>query len=635
MTKVFRFNFICCSIYSILCVVWVAWVGSFLSFDFLHYHLYVVHAWLEGRLPQELFAASGQSYLNPYPHLPFYVAYRGIANSMMAMLVVAAFHSVNLWLLHFVACELIPPAERLGRFLIFFGVLVGMLSPGFLLELGTGYADIVVSIPAMGALLLLLRWVKSRSSENWLVFCFSWLLLGISAGLKPSMAIYGFALLVSLVLFFSAKWAMLWRALVFGALGGGVGGGEHALMLWRYFDSPVFPLFNADMKSSWFPLVNMVSERFRPDGLLAALNFPLSMADSGKRVALEWMSVDIRPVWLLGIVFLTGVMYLLQKAYKRSVGTVSSAEENFFWLSSLLFFVLWVYSSANIRYAIHGFLLIGPMIAVLASKICGKKNYVAMFLILLPFSAQSALAASLNQPLNVFSRDARSWGDVWFDISVPEELKVSPAYYFSLQMQGYASLAPIFPSGSRFFNLIGQTTWRPDSLIFKTVLENAKSQALPLRTLYQRHNKPNGDFESLDDMLNTQNSLLSDYGYQVIPGSCYEMINSSPFFYLVSCEMVSGDFIGEDEMKRRKLIDSRFAVWEEACPGEFSPGGFASVQTNNVRRRHYTNTDYRIICRDDGVLFSIGRMRDNQPVVFLENAKGERLIDGCPTKAQQ
>ena len=65
-----RFHLLCCLGYTFLCLGWNAWAGRDQSWDQINYHLYVAHAWWHNRLPDELFAASAQGYLNPLPPPP-------------------------------------------------------------------------------------------------------------------------------------------------------------------------------------------------------------------------------------------------------------------------------------------------------------------------------------------------------------------------------------------------------------------------------------------------------------------------------------------------------------------------------------------------------------------------------------
>ena len=56
-----------------LCATWTVLAGKDVNWDLLNYHYYVPYQLLAGRLEQDFFAASAQSYLNPVGYLPFYL----------------------------------------------------------------------------------------------------------------------------------------------------------------------------------------------------------------------------------------------------------------------------------------------------------------------------------------------------------------------------------------------------------------------------------------------------------------------------------------------------------------------------------------------------------------------------------
>ncbi len=61
------------SIPALLCALWTVCAGKDVNWDLLNYHYYLPFELLAGRLGQDFFAASAQSYLNPVGYLPFYL----------------------------------------------------------------------------------------------------------------------------------------------------------------------------------------------------------------------------------------------------------------------------------------------------------------------------------------------------------------------------------------------------------------------------------------------------------------------------------------------------------------------------------------------------------------------------------
>ncbi len=628
-----NFHLLCCFTYSVLCIAWSARVGPQFSWDYLHYHLYIVQAWWEHRLPDELFAASGQGYLNPLPHLPFYAAYLATPqNSLLGTLIMAFLHSSNLWLLHLISSQLIGTESPMRRFVVVCSVILGALSPGFLFELGTSYTDIIVSIPALAAMLALLLWMRRATETSWWLLHLSGILAGIAVGLKPSLLVFCGALAIAILCLTPTRRLLpvFWRVALSGTLGGLLAGGPHAWMLWQAFANPVFPLFNGVFQSPWFPPVNLVAERFIPQNFFEALMFPFNMADSGKRSSFEAMTVDIRPVYLLGLLVLWGLYRILAKLLRQSGRSARMPDlEKLFWISFLIFIPAWIQTSGNIRYAIQSLLLLGPAIGLLAMKLGERRHFIGMFAILLPITGQAALATNLNTP-NILGYNTKAWARPWFALDIPAPLDTTPAYYLSIQTQGYASLLHLFPEGSRFFNLVGQTTLPPDHVVLNHMRKDKENLKLEFRSLYAPLTIA-GKTQTLESSISSQNALLSDYGYRVNESNCGVIKIQVPEFNLYSCALEMSP-MNQQEQEKRQGIDRRIAYWEQKCPDIFKPSGFWSLQATETRRRFYPGTDFQMIAIADGSLLARDNFNSTRPLIHLEDANEKKLLDSCPPR---
>ena len=649
-----RFHVCCCIGYSLFCLVWKSIAGRVLTWDHVHYHIYVAHAWWENRLPEELFAAGPQGYLNPLPHLPFYFTYQTGASSLLIALSMALLHSVNLWLLHFIACQVAPPTNRMRAFAVVCGVILGALSPGFLYEIGTSYADVIVSIPVMGALLLILIWQAQsiRPQTNWRFLYAAGLLAGIAMGLKPTALVFCATSFLALIALSGRRaWCVAWRSIISGSTGLVITGGPHAWMLWKAFRNPVFPLFNELFRSPWFPPVSLVSNRFRPSSLEASLRFPLDMANSFKRVSFEEQVVDIRPMWLLSLAACS-VLFLLIKHFRPApYGKQISKIQNQFWLTLSLAIPLWIYSSGNIRYAIEPLLLVGPAIALLALQWVGKRHIWALLAILLPLFGQTVLTRTINQ--TAFQGENLSTSKTWFDISIPSPLNRTPAYYLSLQALSFSSLAPTFPPNSRFLNLIGSSNLPPDAMALQTLDNYRQTHGLPLRTLFQSLAEDQRTKVLIEEVA-TQNSLLSEYGYRIQEDDCtvieWNKSNTDPISssannsskkeprigkrirpILISCAITQADPLTPASLARRQKTEARIEHWAQKCPETFSPYGFWSQQYPDIRKRHFPNSDVQIVELRNGDLRAI-YMDNSLPMIHLEDKDGTALTEECPSK---
>lgn len=660
MTCLRSFHLFSCLTYSLLCLAWRTFAGRVMTWDHVHYHLYVAYAWWENRLPDELFAAGAQSYLNPLAHLPFHALQHGGASTLQITLGMALLHSVNLWLLHLIACRLISPTDRMRRMLIVLGVLLGGLSPGFLYETGSSYADVMVSIPALAALLLLLH-AQARppaSPVDWRPLYAAGLLAGVAVGLKPSAMIFCVSLAAVFILL-SGRLAgrVAWRALLAGTAGFALSGGGHAWMLWQAFGNPVFPLFNGVFRSPWFPAVDVVSRRFVPTDLETALRFPVEMASGLTRVGFENQAADIRPLWLLGLLMVAVVLFVVGR-FRTQVPNdpadgQSDGDSRLFWLLLAVFAPLWLRSSGNIRYAVEALLLLGPAVSLLALQLARLQRILGLLAILLPLAGQTAWTL-LNNPHVPHPPSLESWRSPWFDVEIPAPLDQTPALYLSLQSQSFASLAPYFPRESRFMNLVGGTTLPAGSTAIAAMEAMRRTMGLPLRSLFLIHETGDGDRPAEKD-LETQRALLSEYGYELRAQDCVRITwrngmllapaaktaaspnaEASDDFrtVLLSCAVEPGVGPGAVERARRQQVDARIDRWAARCPGLFSPPGFGSRQYPAIRHRSFQNTDQEIIELATGELIALNMLTD-QPIVRLEDKNGIPIIAGCPPGSSQ
>jgi hypothetical protein len=643
------FHLICCLTYTLLCLGWSVWAGRDQSWDQLNYHLYVAQAWWQNRLPEELFAASSQGYLNPLAHLPFFAAYSTGWNSILITITVAALHSTNLWLLHFIAVELTPPSNRLRRLMVFCGVVLGGLTPAFLIELGASFTDVVISIPSLAALLCLLHWIGDSSAtplrQSWRLLYLAGLLAGVSMGLKPSALVFCGALaLAAIVLAPSQRWSVLWRTAASGLAGLTLTGGPHAFMLWQNFGNPVFPLFNSLFASPWFPVESVVSDRFRPESLMVALRYPLDLADAFQRPGFEGIAVDIRPIWLIGALILITVLHKFSRARAGSSDNEGSPAPKLFWLTLLIFMPAWLYSSGNTRYAIQALLLLGPGLAWAALRIPGRSDVWPLLVILAPMFAQGTVSLTLN----AVRHEKRAWTESWFDLEMPDKLRTQPAYYISLQLQSFSSLSAELPPASRFINVIGQNTLNPAGLVWTTVRQRQQRIGLPWRTLYLVPTLavPNGvPLSNLD----VQDALLSEYGLQLQRNDCQWLIldgKGKPALHwqeagprdtysfemersvIISCAVTDAPPMPAEEAARRKNIDERMAWWTQHCPAYFAPAEAWSEQMPRQRRRFFASTETLLL--ESGGQLITAKPGVGGNVTILENAQQQHLQENCP-----
>ena len=281
-----------------LAAAWTLFAGKDINWDLLNYHYYAPFQLLAGRLEQDFFAASAQGYLNPLGYLPFYLMVTGGWHAVVASLVLAALHATSIGLLYVIAGRLfahLPGRERIVMAAL--AAALGAATSVYWMTIGGSFLDPLLAPFMLGGLLLLLdpARVSARGAFG------AGLLFGVAAALKYSNAFFALAAFPLAITGAGGGGAVRLRTALAYVAGGAVAvtvlAGPWFLVLWREFGNPVFPLMNAWFQSPHAPAVNMMSERFKVDGLAAVLSFPLRAATLAPLLYIETLAPD-RTEWL-------------------------------------------------------------------------------------------------------------------------------------------------------------------------------------------------------------------------------------------------------------------------------------------------------------------------------------------------
>ena len=457
-----------------LCVLWTLGAGKDVNWDLLNYHYYAPWQLLQGRLAQDFFAASAQSYLNPVGYVPFYLMVSSGWHSLLASSVLAVLHSLSLALLYFLARRLfahLPPREQ--TLFACLGTAFGAATWVFWPTVGSSFLDPLLLPLILGGLLFLM------DGRHVLL---AGVLFGTAAALKYSNGIYVLAAL-PLVLSMRAALAFLAGA----GLAIAVLAGPWMLALIREFGNPVFPLMNAWFHSPDALPVNLVSERFTPRNFLEALAIPFRMAALDRHLYSEIFTPDLR----LALLMLAGLA--LPLARKRLM-TVDRRMLAFLALGA----VLWIMSSANARYGLPVLLLAGLALARLAEHLLPQHvARIALATLLVVQVAISLLAAPTRWFL------AEPWSARWLPYDTPAR---DPALYLSVEVQPMAVVAPFLHPGSAFVNFSGLHSLPADAPRLVALLERYRGRVRVLG----RMTEPTA-----------YNNAVRRLGLRVDPGDCF------------------------------------------------------------------------------------------------------------------
>ena len=485
---------------AVICAAWALHAGKDVNWDLLNYHYYIPFQLLEGRLEQDFFAASAQSYLNPLGYLPFYLMVAGGWHSVLVSIVLAVAHSVSIGLLYLIARRLfahLQPGQQTE-----FSVLataLGAATGVFWMTVGGTFLDPLLVPPMLAGLLLLLGEAPGAGRRAALAGA----LFGAAAALKYSNAVFALAALPLAIASRGGVAYVSGAALAVAALAG-----PWMVAVLREFGNPVFPLFNGWLRSPHFLAFNMINERFALRDPLELLALPFRMAVLGPRVYAENFAPDLRFAAL--VLALPGLAVL---AARRSAGALATLR-GVGW-RVLAFFgcalALWLVSSANARYGLVVLLLAGLCLARLVELLMPRAAARVVLALLLVVQVGIGIVAS---PPRWFI--AAEWSRRWLPYEVPERAVREPALYLTVEILPMAVVAPFLHPASALVNVRGQHSLPTDTPRLQALLERHRDR---VRTV--------GRFLELADgrpaaaQVNAYDARLRRFGLRVDTADCF------------------------------------------------------------------------------------------------------------------
>jgi hypothetical protein len=493
---------------AVICAAWTVFAGKDVNWDLLNYHYYLPFELLGGRLDQDFFAASAQSYLNPIGYLPFYVMVSSGWHSVAVSIVLAVAHSLSIAMLYLVAWKMFAHLARRERTVLScLATTLGVATAVFWTTVGGSFLDPLLVPPMLAGLLVLMdgeRPVRRAALAG--------ALFGAAAALKYSNAIFAVAALPLVLAMPGLSGASRLRASVGymagGALALGLLAGPWFALMMREFGNPVFPLMNAWFQSPHAPPVNMLSERFAPTDFAAALSLPFRMIVPDRALYAEIFAPDMRFAALL-----LGALVLPAAALSRSAASARALRASDWRV--LAFFaagaVLWMATSANGRYGMVLLLLAGVCLARIAERLLpAGTTRVALSVLLIVQFGTSVMAS----PSRWFI--AAPWSRHWLPYEVPERALRERALYLTLEVLPMAVVAPFVHPASAFVNFRGQHSLPPDSPRLAALLERHRDRVRTLgRGLQLIDGRPHADQQQAYD------ATLLRIGYRVDTADCF------------------------------------------------------------------------------------------------------------------
>lgn len=474
---------------ALVCAAWTLIAGKDLNWDLLHYHFYLPYSLLGGRLEQDYFAASTQSYLNPLGYLPFYLAVSAGWHSVVVSALLAAVHGLNIGLLYLVSRRLFPQGA-----LALLATALGAASAVFWATAGTSFLDPLLTVPMLAGTLLLLQ---QPARAGW-----AGLLFGAAAALKYSNAFFALAALVLV---------RDRRALLAYVLGGGAAvaalAGPWMFVLYREFGNPFFPNLNSLFRSPDFPAIALGPERFAPRDLAEGLSFPFRMMSPEFMTYAEISAPDLRFAALLFACLGLALVAMVRRG-RALLGMHDARFLAFVLIASLA----WIWTSGNARYGMLVLLLVGPCLARVVELAAGM--HVARIVVPVVLVAQ-VVACAMISPLRWGI--AERWTREWFPFAVPERAQREPALYLTLEAQTMMAVAPFLHRESSFVNVRGQHSLVPGSKRVAALLAQHEGRVRALGRGLRL--QPDGSPRS--EAVEAYDSTLLRFGFRVDTADCF------------------------------------------------------------------------------------------------------------------
>jgi len=443
--------------------------GQDINWDLQNYHFYSGFSILHGRLDMGIAPVGLQSFLNPMLEAPVYLLFR--MPYPVGPLVVFLIQWACVPVLYLIARRLLSGMSGRSSFsAMYLALVLTLLSPLWLSELGTSFSSSWTASLVLAGLLMILKPKWTDEASLWSLGA-AGVFLGIASGLKLVNAPYALTLGVCVVvveLSGGAK-ATLKAALSYAA-GLALGILPCAwwyVSLWRHYGSPLFPYYNALFASPLFPLLNWRDDRWKLD----------SVRDVGSYVWGTWTGTSIssevafgdRRLILLLVLFAVLVLAALLRRVRVRLAPSALILVLFFGLSYLVWAAVFAYQ----RYLIPIELLTGLVLWVIVSVLFRSRRLQVAVLCLLV-----AIAALGIQVPDWGHRKVRIGSTDPFAMRSIGELSQTPALYIvATGPLGFAY--PYLHPDSRFYSLGVSSAL--DDAIYRQVAD--LSTNLPIRII--------------------------------------------------------------------------------------------------------------------------------------------------------
>lgn len=424
-------------------------LGQDANWDLRNYHLYNPFAFLHHRLDYDVVPAQVANFYNPLLYIPFYGAVMHLPPKVVGFLL-GAVQGLNFPILLGIIRCVLPADSAMPRWHWYLIALIGMLGAANISELGTMFADNLISLPVLAAVWLLLAQYRhlvaaAPSRRALLTVAVAGLLMGMAAGLKQPSAIFAVGWCVALLVLPLPMPRRIWLAFLFGGgvlAGIGLTGGYWLYELWSRYANPLFPYFNRFFRSPMASLADYRDIEFLPPTLIEALLLPFLILLDPYRSG-EIFFRDLR-FPLLYVLLVAAGLYAL----RRLPGRHDSAEprQGFFLLAGIVAaYAVWMRIFGIYRYLVPLEMLAPLAIWLLIDRFPWRQVT----------RQRVALGCGLLLLVTLYPGNwgRVAWGEDYFGVEVPELAEPKHTMVLLTGREPLAYLIPFFPPAVRFVRI--------------------------------------------------------------------------------------------------------------------------------------------------------------------------------------
>jgi hypothetical protein len=632
-------------------ITWSMAVGKDLCWDLVNHQLYLPYSWVSGHYRTDLFGAGGQAYQNPLGYFPFYGMVRAGFPAWLIGLILSAVHALVVWPLDRIA-RLFWPADTASDFWCrVLALALCLVSPIFLIHVGTTSIDPLTALLVVWALALTLEAgssTEARAGDGRRAAIVG-VLLAVASAVKLSNAVFALvicALWLLKCLLGQVEYKRLFAGAVGMIVAFAASAGWWMAWLWQDFGNPVFPLFNNIFHSPFASEQALTTLRFLPDSAWGMVTRLAELAEYSNFVAFEVITPDFRPVLLAGAAVLAALVLGFRggwrRLFSRATWSTPGVQLGVF---MVLGYVLWMKTSGNARYAIPLFVLGGiALVRAMQQAFPLPAVKVVLLTVLL---LQGANYGFLNAHRFTPASDWDAGPYISYD--VPRRLREQPYLHLAIGNQTFASVAMFLNQDGAMSNPIGSIPYGLDGPLgerFKKLMDQWHGRTRMLLLAPDAIDPPD-----IDHVHNGFRALLYRIGLDVDWSDCEKIkligaedeakertwathngLRPDRERDLLSCGVVYRT--DKDPVADQQLVAANkvFEILEAACPKVFTPTPFVSEHGPTVWQRHYANSDTMLTVSSYDSTVSMTHFRMLNGVAFgsIDDVLNHRKAIQCP-----